>query len=523
MPIETFPEQRLRAENAALRAELAKARLLSAAVESSDDAILTKDLDDNITSWNQGAERMFGYTAEEIVGKHLSVLVPPERWDDMSLIIERIRAGERVEHFETQRLTRDGRLLAVSVTVSPVYDDAGQIVGASKIVRDISALKQAELEQREANQRKDEFLAMLAHELRNPLAPICNAVQILRMTGEHTPAMEQATGMIGRQVNQLIRLVDDLLDVSRVSRGKINLQKEPVDLVAVVHQAVETSQPLIKSREHTLEMTLPPHKIRVDGDFTRLAQVISNLLNNAAKYTDAGGVISVSVELATPENPSPGAEAVIRVRDNGRGIDPLILDCLFDLFYQADRNIDRAEGGLGIGLSLVKSLVDMHGGRVEVHSEGKGRGSEFAVYLPCQMEEQALQPVQADGQETPTQSHSILLVEDNPDVADSMAMLLELYGHEVLVAHDGRRGVELAVQEKPAMVLLDIGLPDMNGYETCRAMRAAGLEDVLIVALTGYHQDEDRTKAAEAGFDWHLAKPVDIQVLEDLLASLPVR
>lgn len=518
--------QWLLAENARLRAELAQARLLSAAVKSSDDAILTKNLEGFITSWNLGAERLFGYTPEEIIGKPLSVLVPAERTDDMRVIVERIRRGERVDHFETRRKAKDGRLLDVSVTVSPLYDDAGQLIGASKIVRDISGLKRAEQEQREANRRKDEFLAMLAHELRNPLAPICNALQILRLTGEQeSPVMEQAAGMIGRQVNQLIRLVDDLLDVSRVSRGKIQLQTSPVDLAEVIQQAVETSQPLIESREHMLNVILPSDPVRVEGDFTRLAQIVSNLINNAAKYTDAGGEISVAVESVEMKDSSGRTEAAIRVRDNGRGIDPVNLDSLFDLFYQADRNIDRAEGGLGIGLSLVRSLVEMHGGRVEVGSEGRGRGSVFTVFLPRLLEERPAQPIPqpAGNEATEKGRHRIVLVDDNPDVADSMVMLLELYGHEVMVAHDGREGFELAMQAKPDMILLDIGLPYMDGFEVCRALRMAGMEDVLIVALTGYSQDEDRNRAAEAGFDWHLAKPVDMQTLENLLASLPAK
>ena len=324
----------------------------------------------------------------------------------------------------------------------------------------------------------------------------------------------RANDMIGRQVQQLIRLVDDLLDVSRVSRGKITLQKEPVDMVAVVRQAIETSQPFISARQHQLRVKLPSQAIRVEGDATRLIQVVSNMLNNAAKYTDEGGTLAVTAEQV-------GCDVAIRVRDNGRGIDPAALPSLFDLFYQVDRNLDRSDGGLGIGLSLVKSLVEMHGGYVEVHSAGLGKGSEFIIHLPCLPEEVSTQPEKASGiAAKPARGQRILLVDDNLDVADSMVMLLTILGHDVLVSHDGRQAVEMALRERPAVVLLDIGLPGMDGYQACRAMRNGGLTDTLIVALTGYGQEDDRRKAADAGFDKHMPKPVDTQVLEDLLASL---
>lgn len=413
----------------------------------------------------------------------------------------------------------DGNITWLSETGRVERDDQGRPAYLVGLSQDVTKRKQAEQALQEADRNKDEFLAMLAHELRNPLAPIRNAVQILRLTASKEPALMSVSGMIERQVNQLVRLVDDLLDVSRVSRGKIQLQKTLLDLAAVIRQAVETSQPLIEARRHTLNVALPLQTLRVEGDFARLMQVVSNLLNNAAKYTNAGGAIWLSVEPS-----AAGNEVLIRVRDTGRGIDALALKNLFELFYQVDRTLDRSDGGLGIGLSLVKNLVEMHGGRVEAHSAGRGQGSEFIVHLPC------LPPVAPPGQtdasdvlEPSAHGHRILLVEDNLDVAESMSMLLSLYGYQVLIARDGRQGVEMALRERPGVVLMDIGLPYLDGYQACRAMREGGLADTLIVALSGYSQEDDLRKAEQAGFDRHLAKPLDPEALEQLLASLSGR
>jgi CheY-like chemotaxis protein/anti-sigma regulatory factor (Ser/Thr protein kinase) len=344
------------------------------------------------------------------------------------------------------------------------------------------------------------------------MAPIRNAVEILRLMGSNEPTLAAALDMIERQVTHMVRLVDDLLDVSRVSRGKIQLQKKPLDLAEVVQQAVETSRKLIEARRHELSVTLPEEPIRIEGDFTRLAQVVLNLLDNAAKYTDKGGKIWLTVE-KTLET------AVIRIRDTGRGIDATALKSLFDLFFQADRNLDRSDGGLGIGLSLVKSLVQMHDGTVEAHSAGRGKGSEFVVCLPCmtatsveRSTEKAVAPV------TPSSRLRILVVDDLRDSANSMALLLQLEGHEVLTAHDGRQAVEIALRERPDVVLLDIGLPELNGYQACKAMREGGLAETLIVAMTGYGQDQDRRRSQQAGFDAHLVKPLDLLAIRELLA-----
>ena len=399
------------------------------------------------------------------------------------------------------------------VVVTPIPGPTGTPEQFLSVSRDVTEQRQAEEALKEADRRKDEFLAMLSHELRNPLAPIRNSVDIFRLIGSNEPALVAGSDMIERQVMHMVRLVDDLLDVSRVSRGKIQLRKEPIDLVAAVEQAIETSQPLISARRHELTVSLPEGPVRVEGDFTRLAQVVLNLLNNAAKYTEPRGKILLTV---LKEHDL----AVIRVRDNGRGIDSVALKSLFDLFYQADRNLDRSDGGLGIGLSLVKSLVQMHGGTVEAHSAGRGKGSEFVVSLPCIADIEAKPPTETIVAPAKAgRAVRILVVDDNLDSANSMALLLRLEGHEVLTAHDGKQAVEISLRERPDVVLLDIGLPELNGYQVCEAMRAAGLTETLIVAMTGYGQKEDRRLSMEAGFDDFQVKPVDLRAIRELLAE----
>lgn len=472
------------------------------------------DVGRNVLSWSDENHRIFGVPKETpLTYETFLGIVHP---DDREFVNTQWRAAlDGTPYAIEHRIVVNKQVKWVREKAYLEFDKAGGVQGAFGITQDITGRKLAELALQEANHHKDAFLAMLAHELRNPLASICNAVHVVHLKGAQEPTLHRATAMIERQVKQLIRLVDDLLDISRVSRGKITLQKETVEVAAVIRQAVETSQPHIEAQQHQLQVELPVSTLRVEGDFTRLAQVVSNVLNNAAKYTDAGGSITVAVAQV-------GHEAVIRVRDNGRGIDPVALKSLFDLFYQVDRNLDRSDGGLGIGLSLVKSLVDMHGGQVEAHSEGLGKGSEFIIRLPCLAEEAALQATDIlANSPVSSRTQRILLVDDNPDVADSMVMLLTIFGHEVLVAHDGKQAVEVALRERPAVVLLDIGLPGMDGYQACRAMRNGGLNDTLIVAMTGYGQEDDRRKAEAAGFDLHMPKPVDVQVLEELLASLP--
>jgi PAS domain S-box-containing protein len=496
------------------RAELARAQL-AAIVESSDDAVIAKDLEGVITSWNPGAEKLYGYTAKEVVGRAIALLVPPDRPDELPGIMRRLRRGERIDHYETVRVRKDGRRVDVSVTISPLKDEAGRVIGASAIARDISARKRAEEELREANRRKSEFLALLAHELRNPLAPLRNGLQVIRLASHDGAAVEQARTMMERQLGHMVRLIDDLLDLSRITNGKIDLRKERLDLAAAVQDAVEASRPLIEACGHELTVALPPQPVYVDGDRTRLAQVFANLLNNAAKYTDRGGRIGLAVE-------RQGSDVVVTVRDTGVGIPADVLPKVFDMFTQAERSLERSQGGLGIGLSLVRGLVELHGGRVEAHSAGPGRGSEFVVRLPVLLTPAcAPRPEGGAGPNGRPSKYRILVVDDNEDSAVSLGLMLQIMGHDTQAAHDGLAAVEAAAAFRPDVVLLDIGLPRLNGYDACRRIReqpwGAGM---VLIALTGWGQDDDKRRSKEAGFNFHMVKPVDPAALEKLLAGL---
>jgi CheY-like chemotaxis protein len=381
---------------------------------------------------------------------------------------------------------------------------------------DVTERKAMEEALREADRRKDEFLATLAHELRNPLAPLRNAVELLGRSGDNATVIEQARGMMGRQLDQMVRLIDDLLDLSRVSRGKVQLRKERVELAAVVRSAVETVRPLIEAEAHELTVALPPEAIRVDADPTRLAQVFSNLLHNAAKYTPKGGHIWLGGECR-------GDRVVVSVRDTGIGIAAEHLPRLFEMFSQVAPALERSHGGLGIGLSLVRGLVELHGGTVEARSAGPGKGSEFIVRLP-DVESPVRAPQQPgdDGEKARAgPKRRILVVDDNRDAADSLAVMLSLSGHETRTAYDGLEAVQAAADFRPDAVLLDIGLPRMNGYEAARHLRQQPWgKGMVLIALTGWGQEEDKRRALEAGFDQHVTKPVKAAALEKLLARL---
>ena len=628
--------------------QLLRARLLASIIESSDDAIISKSLSGEIQSWNAAAQRLFGYTAEQAIGRHISLVIPRDRIAEEDDIIASLTAGHRIEHFETERVRSDGQRVAVSLTISPMKDDAGRVVGASKIVRDITDRKRAEADREkfvalvesstdfigmcdldgvpffvnragltmvgldnleearrtplasfffpedqprviheflpsvleqghgeievrfrhfktgdarwmaykvlvlpdaagrpaafatvsqdvterkrlsdnlarlaadlsDADRRKNEFLAMLAHELRTPLAPISNAIRALRLGGSDLDVVHSAYEMLERQVRQMSRLVDDLLDVSRTTRGKIALRIERIDLATIVNQAVEAARPLYTSMNHELSVTLPPQTVYLDADPARLAQVIGNLLNNAGKFTDRGGHVWLSVELE-------GGQAVIRVRDNGIGIAAEELTRLFDMFAQVDTTLERSRDGLGIGLTLVRTLVELQGGTVEAHSGGLGRGSEFIVRLPVAAETTeppSRKPVAAPAA---TAGLRILIVDDSADGAESLAMLLQAGGYETHQAYDGLEAIDAAARLRPDAVLLDIGLPRLNGYEACRRIREQPWgKDLLLVALTGWGTEEDRNRSREAGFNAHLVKPVDYAVLIQVLVSLPAR
>ncbi|MGH7225839.1 MAG: hybrid sensor histidine kinase/response regulator, partial [Gemmataceae bacterium] len=407
-----------------------------------------------------------------------------------------------------------GRALGVlSLAMGPSgrrYSSSDLALAEDLAARAAIALDNARLYRnvQEADRHKNEFLSMLAHELRNPLAPIRNAVQLLRLRGENEPEVVALHEMIDRQVQQLVRMVDDLLDLSRITRGKIHLQMECVEVAGVVARAVETSRPLIDSRKHELTVALPPESLRVRGDPVRLAQVLSNLLNNAAKYTEEGGRIQLFVECRNDL-------AIFRVRDNGVGIPPDMLSSIFELFTQVERSLDRSQGGLGIGLTLVHKLVEMHGGQVEAYSDGPNQGSEFVVHLPLLIAEPAaigvspmvpdgtdVSPVAADGTGVSPVGRRVLIVDDNADAARSLGMLLEISGHETRLCYDGQTGLTEAENFRPEVVLLDIGLPGLDGLEVARRLRVLDLSPrPLLVALTGYGQADDVRRSQEAGFD----------------------
>jgi PAS domain S-box-containing protein len=681
--------ERRRAEVALRDKEAAQARL-AAIVESSEDAIVSKTLDGVVTSWNQGAERLFGYTAAEAVGRPITLIIPPERLDEEPAILARLRRGEWVEHFETVRVAKDGKRLDISLTISPVRDASGRVIGASKIARDITARKRAEAalreqarllrevaaagltihsagsldsvlrviaeearrvlgahravasltvgedcaevthavstsraferwreggippavadacaevcrtnrpmrltgaeldahpawqgvgvrrddypplrgwvaapmvsrggknlglirvtdkgdgdfsesdeaalaqlahiasvaienarlygELREQDRRKDEFLALLAHELRNPLAPLRNGLQVMRLAGGDASAAAQARAVMERQLSHMVRLVDDLLDVSRVSRNKMELRRSRVLLADVVSCAVETARPAIEEAGHELTVSLPPEPVHLDADLTRLAQVFGNLLTNSARYTPRGGYIRLSAERR-------GEEVVVYVRDDGIGIPGESLGSIFDMFSQVDRSIERSTGGLGIGLALVKGLVEMHGGSVAAESPGLGKGSTFTVRLPVLGEAAGAEPRSPaeDGVGAAGPRRRILVVDDNRDSAASMAMLLSLTGNEVQTAHDGFEAVEAAEAFRPEAILMDVGMPRLNGYEATRRIRERPWgKSVIVVALTGWGQEVDRLQSKEAGCNGHLVKPVSLPDLEKLLAE----
>ncbi|MEP7123182.1 MAG: CheR family methyltransferase [Byssovorax sp.] len=492
---------------------------LAAIVESSQEAIVGKTLDGIITSWNAGAERLFGYTQAEAVGRSYALLMTKDESAAMGPLLARLRRGEYIDAFEARHIAKSGAVLTVFLTLSPVFDTGGAIVGVSAIAHDITGRRIAEEGLREADQRKNDFLAMLGHELRNPLAPILNAAQILRQLSPGVPAVARAQEIIERQGRHMTRLIDDLLDVSRISSGKILLRKEPLDLVELIRTVVEDHRADIESGSLSVNVVLPAHSLYVLGDRARLAQIVDNLVHNAAKFTDAGGQITVSVEA---EAAPSGARVRLRVRDTGIGMDAETLSRLFEPFVQADRSLERSRGGLGLGLSVVKSMVELHDGTVEAHSSGPGRGAEFTIRLPL-----VDPPASAQGTESSAARargpQKILVIEDSVDAAETLDTLLRLWGHTVLVAHAGAEGLALAKDFEPDVVLCDIGLPGgLDGYAVARELRArAGDGAPYLVALTGYGQDEDQRLAAAAGFDRHLVKPVDHDVLEKLLARVP--
>ncbi len=639
------------------RAHEARERL-AAIVDSSADAIVGKNLDGVIQSWNAAAEGLFGYTRDEAVGRHISLVVPRDRLQEEETILARLARGERIEHFETTRVAKDGRLIDIGLTISPIHDAHGQIVGASKVARDvgerkrihavlenarrieeaglvefqtliqhapaaiwvardpecrvitgnpaaaammrvpsgsnmsksappseqpshveilrdgkplapeelpmqqaahrgiamrdqelefrfedgtsnwgygtavplfderggvrgvvatfidITERKRAEQALRDADRRKDEFLATLAHELRNPLAPIRNSIEIMKQAEKDPQVMQRSRATLDRQVAQMERLIDDILDISRITTNRLELRKQEVELASVLHHAAEMSRPLFERLGHLLTVTLPESPVYLEGDPVRLSQVFGNLLNNACKYTPRGGRISVTAD-------SRPGEVVVSVADDGVGIPPEMLPRIFDVFVQVEGALEHSQGGLGIGLTLVRQLVALHHGSVEARSEGPGRGSTFVVRLPALPAPKGLTAPAPEAAKSATTSARVLVVDDNRDSADSLAMLLQLAAHESRVAYDGHEALAEAERFLPQLVLLDLGLPGISGFEVCRRIRAQPWgKRMHIVALSGWGQEEDRRKSRAAGFDEHLVKPIERASLLGLLASV---
>ena len=496
---------------------------LAAIVTSSEDAMISKNLDGVITSWNYGAQRLFGYTAEEAVGRPVTMLVPPDRLAEEPKILERLRRGERVEHFETVRVAKDGSRLDISLTISPLKDATGRTVGASKVARDITERKRAEESLarshaelraseerlREADRRKDEFLAMLGHELRNPLGAIGSAVRLLTEAAKHDAAATRAHAVIDRQVRHLTRLVDDLLDVGRVTAGKVVLIRRPLDLSQAAVGVVNAWRASGRLDRHQISTQTAP--VWVEADEMRLEQIITNLLGNALKYTPVDGSVTVHVG-------NDGRDAVFQIDDTGVGMAPELVGRVFDLFTQGPQSPDRGDSGLGIGLTLVRHLVELHGGTVTAGSAGLGRGSVFTVRLP--RVEQPSKRAVAASEPQKVASRRILLIEDNDDAREMLQFMLEREGHVVLTAADGQNGIALAASTAPDIALVDIGLPGLDGYEVARRIRAAaGAARLTLVALTGYGAGDDRARAEEAGFDVYLVKPVDPERLALVIAG----
>jgi PAS domain S-box-containing protein len=482
-----------------------------------DYAIFLLDTQGRVLSWNDGASFLFGYHAGDVIGQPLSRFATPEdaQAGKPDAEMRQATASGQVTCEEWQ-VRRDGSRFWGCSVMTALRDERGELKGFAKVIRDSTDRKQLEMELRrqaeelaDANRRKDEFLAMLSHELRNPLAPVLNSVHVLRQAPDDPSLVQFAGNMVERQVRHMARLIDDLLDVTRLTRGKVRLRLERVELGALVERAAESVRPLMQERGHEFTVVPFPRPIWIDADPVRIDQVLMNLLNNAAEFTDPGGHVELGVTRA-------GSEVEIRVGDDGMGIDPELLPRVFDLFAQADTSLDRGGAGLGIGLTLVKRLVTMHGGTIEGRSEGKGRGSEFTVRLPA-LSEMTEQTAKSDHAVGSPVALRMLVVDDNVDMAMSLSILLQLHGHRVEMAHDGSAALAMTEARPFDVMLLDIGLPSVDGYEVARRIRARGGDRPLLVGISGYGFEADRQRAKDAGFDLYLVKPVDPQRLEALL------
>jgi PAS domain S-box-containing protein len=507
-----------------MRADLT-ARHLAAVVQSSDDAIITIDLSGSIISWNPAAERMFGYTEHEAVGRSIGMLMPADRQREEDSVLARIRAGQSVDHFETLRQHKSGTTLAISLTVSPIRDQAGTVVGASKVARDISERVRLQALAHQASRAKDDFLAVLSHELRTPLHAIVGYTRLLRggvLTGEKAVNAIEA---LERNAHALNQMVDDVLDISRIVSGKVRLDVQPMELSQVVHNAISTVLPAAEAKGVRIETVIDPRSGPISGDPARLQQVVWNLLSNAVKFTPRDGRVHVSVERVN-------SRVELTISDTGIGIPPQFLPHVFDQFSQAETGLTRRSGGLGLGLSIVKHIVEMHGGAVEASSAGPGQGATFRVRLPTRI----VYPTAKDVVNVhPTTSQlpitalgslnglHVLAVDDEVEARTLLRVVLEAAGAEVDVVGSARDALAYLETMRPDVMLADVGMPEMDGFELITRVRSVAspdVRDVPAAALTAFARPEDRTKALQSGFEMHLAKPVDPGELVAAVATL---
>ena len=515
-----------------LRKVIEERAYLAAIVDSSEDAIISKDLNGIVRSCNAAAERMFGYSADELVGKPIRLIIPADRQSEEDDILARLRRGERVEHFQTIRRAKDGRLFDVSLTVSPVRDASGRVVGASKIARDITDQKRAiaerdrlleaervaRAEAERASRVKDDFVAMVSHELRTPLNAILGWTQLMTRARTDPAIIARGLEVVARNTRLQAQLISDLLDISRIVAGKLQLDSRSVDLRAVVGQAIETIEEEARTKSVEIAQDLDDGASLVSGDASRLQQIVWNLLSNAIKFTPRGGRVRVSLGLT-------GSHARIEVADNGVGIRPDFLPHVFDRFHQADRSITRRFGGLGLGLSIVKHLVELHAGDVQAASNGEGQGATFTVTLPVvrDLAEYERRQELPDSLESsvPLNAIRLLVVEDEADTLEFLRRLLTTHGATVLTAASADEALLLVRNERPDLLISDIGLPEVDGYDLIQRVRREPSpgRDIPAIALTAYARSEDRTRALRAGYQAHIAKPVEPNELLAMIAS----
>jgi two-component system, chemotaxis family, CheB/CheR fusion protein len=488
-------------------------RWMSAIVESTEDAVIGIDLQGIITSWNRGAEHLYGYTNEEVIGKNVSLLLPDEKQNELDAYLSAILRGEPVKQIDTVRLHRDGTRLNVALTVSAVRDGVGRVIGLSKIARDITQRVEIERELRDQARQRENFLAMLSHELRNPLGAILSAVEVLH-DSKDTDTNSIAVKTIGRQSTMMGSLLNDLLDVSRISEGKIELQREKVDLVELIDVIQETTMPVLTRHRNSLQLEVNADRLYVEGDADRLVQIQVNLINNAAKYSPDGSAIRVQLR-------GDQTQAIITVTDQGMGIAEDFLPRIFEPFVQSSEAVSRSEGGLGVGLTLVRSLTELHGGTVEAHSQGIGKGSTFVIRLPLHADQTVLEKSRLPSLPDRNTSMAILIVDDIEDNLTMLKAALQLKGYRVATANEGIEALRQFSTFSPEVAIVDIGLPGMNGYEVAQAVRSnRSTARTYLIALTGYGQPGDVARAMSAGFDMHMTKPMNLKLLLEVLREL---